>query len=396
MPPEAWPAGRMVHPTPAAEPPLHRFDRRTRVLHWVNATMFGVLMLTGAALYAGPISQIVGNREIVRFVHVYTGLALPIPLLLAIAGARGARVRRDLGRLNRWSGDDARWFRRHGRRSVRLGKFNPGQKLNAAFIAGAGIVMLATGSIMHWFDPFPLDWRTGATFVHDWFALGIWLAVIGHIVFALRDGDALEGMLKGDVPADWARRKAPRWYDEERPGNVAEAIPSSASGDAATMTTSPVPSSSVPSVLPSSVLDALDDDLDAARAELDALVRIPSISADCRARCRRAGDRGRGRARRCASRACTTSGSSRSPAGSRTSSASGTAPGRTRRRCCCTRTTTSSPPGYVDRWTSDPFAPRSRAGGSSVAAPPTTRRARSRTSPRCERGCGPRARCRAT
>ena len=99
---------------------------------------------------------------------------------------------------------------------MRLGKFNPGQKLNAAFIAGAGIVMLATGSIMHWFEPFPLDWRTGATFVHDWFALGIWIAVLGHIFFALRDGDALESMVSGRVPAEWARRKAPRWYEEER------------------------------------------------------------------------------------------------------------------------------------------------------------------------------------
>jgi len=221
----------MVRPSRGAqpaEPPLRRFDRRTRTLHWVNATMFGVLMLTGAALYAGPVSEIVGNREIVRFIHVYTGLALPIPLLLAIVGTHGARVRRDLGRLNRWSHDDTRWFRRSRRASVRLGKFNPGQKLNAAFIAGAGIVMIATGSIMHWFDLFPLDWRTGATFVHDWFALGIWVAVIGHIAFALRDGDALDGMVRGDVPAAWARSKAPRWYDEElAAGTDTDAVPAS-------------------------------------------------------------------------------------------------------------------------------------------------------------------------
>ena len=201
----------------AAEPPIQRFDVRTRVLHWVNATLFGTLMLTGAALYAGPISQIVGSRELVRTVHVYSGLLLPIPIILAVLGRRGARVRDNLGRLNRWDRGEARWFRRHARGDVRLGKFNPGQKLNAAFIAGAGIVMLATGSIMHWFDAFPLDWRTGATFVHDWFALGIWAAVIGHIVFALGDGDALEAMMvNGRVPAWWAYRKAPRWYDEER------------------------------------------------------------------------------------------------------------------------------------------------------------------------------------
>lgn len=202
---------------PKAEAPLLRFDRVERTVHWVNASLFGVLMLTGAALYAGPVSALVGNREIVRTLHVYSGLALPIPLLVAVLGRRGRQLRTDLGRLNRWSRDDARWFRRRQRAGIALGKFNPGQKLNAAFIAGAAIVMLATGSIMKWFEPFPIDWRTGATFVHDWFAFGIWVAVLGHIMFALRDGDALDGMLGGTVPATWARKKAPLWYEELRP-----------------------------------------------------------------------------------------------------------------------------------------------------------------------------------
>ena len=164
----------------------------------MNATLFGMLMLTGAALYAGPISTLVGHREIVRNVHVYSGLLLPVPCSSPSLGRHGTRLRTDLGRLNRWSRDDARWFRRKRRDAVRLGKFNPGQKLNTAFIAGAGVVMLGTGSIMHWFDLFPLDWRTGATFAHDWFALGIWVAVLGHIFFALRDQDSLEAMLGGD------------------------------------------------------------------------------------------------------------------------------------------------------------------------------------------------------
>jgi formate dehydrogenase subunit gamma len=196
--------------------PILRFDRVERTLHWINATLFGILMLTGAALYAGPISVLVGNRLIVRNLHVYSGLLLPVPLLVAVIGHKGARLRTDLGRLNRWSRDDARWFRRRHREHVALGKFNPGQKLNAAFIAGAGVVMLATGSIMHWFNAFSIDWRTGATFVHDWFALGIWVAVLGHIMFAVRDGDALDSMIGGTVPAAWARKKAPLWYEELR------------------------------------------------------------------------------------------------------------------------------------------------------------------------------------
>ncbi|HEY7106823.1 MAG TPA: cytochrome b/b6 domain-containing protein [Acidimicrobiia bacterium] len=193
-----------------------RFDRVERVLHWVNATLFGTLMLTGAALYAGPVSAIVGNRETVRFIHVYAGLLLPVPLLLSVIGRHGAQLRTDLRRLNRWSRDDARWFRRRVRRrgKLQLGKFNPGQKLNTAFVFGAAVVMLGTGSIMHWFGAFPLDWRTGATFVHDWFAIGIWISVLGHIAFALRDSDSLDSMLGGRIASSWARKHAPLWYEE--------------------------------------------------------------------------------------------------------------------------------------------------------------------------------------
>jgi formate dehydrogenase subunit gamma len=78
------------------------------------------------------------------------------------------------------------------------------------------VVLVGTGTLMFWTGLVRLAWRTGATFVHDWFALGVWVAVLGHIAFALRDGDALESMLNGSVPASWARKKAPLWYEELR------------------------------------------------------------------------------------------------------------------------------------------------------------------------------------
>jgi formate dehydrogenase subunit gamma len=200
-----------------ARAPIPRFDRVERVAHWSTAVLFGVLMLTGAVLYAGPFSALFGRRELFRQVHTYAGLLLPVPVLIAVAGRWGGRLRQDLGRLNRWSRDDARWFRRHNRAQpgrVDLGKFNPGQKLSATFFGAAIVVMLGTGTIMRWFEPFPNDWRTGATFVHDWFALGIWLAVLGHIYFAIRDPIALRGMTRGDVTPYWARTERPAWYRE--------------------------------------------------------------------------------------------------------------------------------------------------------------------------------------
>ena len=81
--------------------------------------------------------------------------------------------------------------------------------------------MLGTGIIMRWFEPFPLDWRTGATFVHDWFAIGLFFAVLGHIVLACADPDALRGITRGWVSATWARTKRPRWYAESKESGAA-------------------------------------------------------------------------------------------------------------------------------------------------------------------------------
>ena len=128
----------------------------------------------------------------------------------------------------RFDAEDGRWLRRRTHARARTGKFNPGQKLNASFLVAAGIMLLATGVIMRWPDRWSDDLRTGATFMHDWFAIGVLLAIIGHIVFALRDPDALGGMLRGRVPARWARREHPRWY-EEVTGKPADKLAASAS-----------------------------------------------------------------------------------------------------------------------------------------------------------------------
>jgi formate dehydrogenase subunit gamma len=194
---------------------LARFDRCERMLHWVNAGLFLVLMVTAAILYVGSLSAVVGRRETVRQVHVIAGLLLPLPVVLALVGPWRRGLRADIRAFNRWDTHDLRWLRSLGRDSrARVGKFNPGQKVNAAFVAGAIAVMLGTGSIMHWFSLFPVDWRTGATFVHDWAGIAIVVMVIGHIWIALGDGDAMGGMLKGWVPSEWARHKRPRWYEE--------------------------------------------------------------------------------------------------------------------------------------------------------------------------------------
>ena len=200
-----------------------RFDRVERAVHWVNASLFLILIATGAALYFTPLIALVGRRRLIEQVHLYVGLSLPLPLLLGLAGSWGRGLRRDVGRINRWTEDDMRWLRglvdtASGRRQAaprpRLGKFNPGQKLNAAFVAGGGLVMLGTGALLRWYVPFPLSWRAGATFVHNWLAVIFVIVILGHIALALSDRDALRAMFRGRVSRAWAARHAPAWLDE--------------------------------------------------------------------------------------------------------------------------------------------------------------------------------------
>jgi len=209
----ARPGGIAEQVRPTAR--LPRFDGAERALHWANAALFGVLLATAALLYVGQLSALVGRRGLVRQVHVVSGLLLPAPLILALIGPWRRGLMADLRAFNRFDADDLRWLRSRGRdTSVRLHKFNPGQKLNAAFIAGVIGVLLATGSIMFWFGRFPLAWRTGATFVHDWTAIAVAVVVAGHIWMAVSDSDSLRAMVRGWVPAWWARLHRPRWYEE--------------------------------------------------------------------------------------------------------------------------------------------------------------------------------------
>ena len=200
-----------------------RFDRVERTVHWLNASLFLILIATGTALYFTPLIALVGRRRLVEQVHLYAGLSLPLPLLVGLAGSWGRRLRRDVGRINRWTEEDLQWLRglvntASGRRQAalrpRLGKFNAGQKLNAAFVAGGGLVMLGTGALLRWYVPFPLSWRAGATFVHNWLAVTFVIAIVGHIAFALADREALRAMLGGRVSRAWAARHAPAWLDE--------------------------------------------------------------------------------------------------------------------------------------------------------------------------------------
>ncbi|QRX89765.1 cytochrome b/b6 domain-containing protein [Streptomyces noursei] len=191
---------------------LRRFTAAERWVHRATAALMGIMLLTAACLYVPYLAELVGRRSLLVTLHEWAGIALPAPLL---AGLVSRAFRADLGRLNRFGPQDRGWVRAalrgHHRSS---GKFNAGQKLYAALVAGAALVMIGTGLIL-WFPSLvPLLWRTGATFVHDWIALLIGVLVIGHVWMAARDPEARRGLRTGHVSRAWARREHPLWEEE--------------------------------------------------------------------------------------------------------------------------------------------------------------------------------------
>ena len=124
-----------------------------------------------------------------------------------------------------------------------MGKFNAGQKLNAAFVVGGGLVMLASGIILRWYRPFPLSWRAGATFVHNWLALFFVIVIIGHVLMAVTHPGSLASMFVGRVSRQSARRDVPVWLVEldgtdgdVPPGNTRQDVPNGSGATASTAT----------------------------------------------------------------------------------------------------------------------------------------------------------------
>ncbi|MCI3155147.1 cytochrome b/b6 domain-containing protein [Streptomyces werraensis] len=198
---------------PPAATTVRRFVPAQRWAHRAVALLMGVCVATAACLYVPQLAQLAGRRALVVTLHQWSGLLLPVPVLAALVSRA---FRADLGRLNRFGPHDRVWLRAALRRDRRpasrpAGKFNAGQKLYAAWIAGATLVMLGTGLLMWFTHLTPLVWRTAATFVHDWLALTVGIVLAGHIGTALADPEARRGLRTGSVRREWAEREHSLW-----------------------------------------------------------------------------------------------------------------------------------------------------------------------------------------
>ena len=194
-------------------------------MHRITAALVFVLALTGAVLYFEPLALMVGRRLVVEGVHVAAGLLLPVPTLVGLWLSR--ELRADVRLLARMTPVDSQWLRRRDRRRAGLpiGKFNGGQKLAAATILGAGLVLFATGLLL--IAParinLPVSMREGATITHDLFTFGLMVLLAGHLWLALRHPEARAALRTGSVDRTYAEREHPAWAAQQTVEPAADA-----------------------------------------------------------------------------------------------------------------------------------------------------------------------------
>lgn len=195
---------------------VDRFTAKERILHWMLAAAFFVLVLSGLGLYAhtffGYFDLFGGPHQEILAHKVAAVVFFSCSVLLFFSHARET---------SRFDEDDRRWFSSLGgylsreKTDIPQGKFNAGQKLFGLFSFFATLVMGLTGLVI--WDPTAMS--RGLTqfslMLHGLFFTLFMMGVVVHVYLAsIGNPGTLEGMLWGQVKKVWARKHASKWYEE--------------------------------------------------------------------------------------------------------------------------------------------------------------------------------------
>jgi formate dehydrogenase subunit gamma len=200
---------------------VERFTLTERLLHWVHASAFFVLLGSGLILYLPALSAAVGRRPLIKDIHFWTGISWAGALLLiAVLGNRRALLSaaREIDLFDR---DDFRFLR--GGLDSPQGRFNAGQKVNAIVTAAFAVLFFVSGLLL-WMGERNTDIRlAGTLYLHDALMYVSVVIVLGHLYLALVNPStrpALRGMVLGTVREDWAASHHSKWRGPAEPSST--------------------------------------------------------------------------------------------------------------------------------------------------------------------------------
>ena len=195
---------------------IERFTTSERVLHWIVTAGFFFLFLTGLGLYSRLFNgyfAFFGGGQNAIFIHKIAGVVFFFSSLYMYLNHK-----KDI---SSFDADDRQWidqrggYLSRGARHFNIGKYNPGQKLFAIFIAAATLVLGVTGLFIWAPAAFPRWIVQLSLMLHGLMFVGAAMFMVLHVYLAtIGNPGTLEAMLYGDVRKRWARQHHPKWYKE--------------------------------------------------------------------------------------------------------------------------------------------------------------------------------------
>lgn len=195
-----------------------RFNRTERLVHWVQAITFLLLLSTGLIISVASLETVVGHRAFLREVHLIAAFFFVFgPALVALAG-NFRSIRQDEREVDGWTRDDIRWLARPKVEPDALtppaGRYNAGQKANAIFTVYSVVAFGVTGLIMWQNRRFPFSIVSQANTIHTDLAYLALIVFLGHLYLSVvhpATRRAFHGIVFGTVNRAWAERHHPRW-----------------------------------------------------------------------------------------------------------------------------------------------------------------------------------------
>jgi formate dehydrogenase subunit gamma len=200
-----------------------RFTGFERFVHWLTASTFVILGITGLNITFGRalLLPIMGPEafsawsEWAKYAHNYLsfGFTLGVVLMFLMWIGQNFPTAADVEWLKKGGGmfskDDAR---------APAWKFNAGQKLLYWFVVLGGFAMVVSGYILMF--PFYYGMGVGdmelAQVAHGIIGVLFVALIVAHIyIGTLGMEGAFEAMSEGTVDANWAKEHHPLWYQEE-------------------------------------------------------------------------------------------------------------------------------------------------------------------------------------
>jgi formate dehydrogenase subunit gamma len=200
---------------------VHRFNSLERFSHWLTATCFVVLALSGLNVTFGKVIllPLIGPEafsmlsEAAKYVHNFASFPFVLGLILMLAMWTKDNIPRKV---------DIEWLTQGGgfikSRHPTAGRFNAGEKLVFWAALGGGVAVAVSGFLLMF--PFYVTNILGmqiAQVVHSIVAVLFVALIIAHIyIGTLGTEGAFEAMGTGSVDLNWAKTHHGLWLEEEK------------------------------------------------------------------------------------------------------------------------------------------------------------------------------------